>query len=166
MSAFLLMLLSLPARAADACDVRPDPDAPLRVIQTEQLPALVSEHKGCVVLLELYASWCGTCTRTAAAVSELAGRLQPEGLVMVGASVDASAEKLSAWRQTHGREYAPVIIEGWSLDGLTAQLAAMGATFSEAIPLFVLFDADGNAVMHLTEPADLSALEARARALL
>lgn len=162
----MLLLWNLTARADATCDVRPDPDAPLRVIQTEQIPALVSEHSGCVVLLELYASWCGTCTRTAPAVTELVGRLQPEGLVAVGASVDSSKGKLTEWRQTHGREYAPVIIEGWSLDGLKAQFATMDVEFNEAIPLFVLFDRDGNAVLHLTEPKDLSALEARARALL
>lgn len=166
MSASTLLLLGLAARAAPTCDVRPDPDAPLRVIQTEQLPALVAEHQGCVVLLELYASWCGTCTRTAPEVAALAGRLQPEGVVFVGASVDSSKGKLTDWRQTHGREHAPVIVEGWSLDGLKAQFAQMDVTFSEAIPLFVLFDREGNAVLHLTEPKDLGELEARARSLL
>ena len=73
MTASMLLLWNLTARADATCDVRPDPDAPLRVIQTEQIPALVSEHSGCVVLLELYASWCGTCTRTAPAVTELVG---------------------------------------------------------------------------------------------
>jgi len=165
MSSILLLLGALSARAEDTCTAVPDPDGPLRTIQVSQIPALVAEHKGCVVLLELYASWCGTCTKTAPAVTELVGRLQPEGLVPIGVSVDSSTERMQAWRQSHGREYAPVVLESWTLGSLTQQFSELGVTFNEAIPLFVLFDKDGNAVLHLTEPKDLSVLEERARGL-
>ncbi|MFT4976511.1 MAG: thiol-disulfide isomerase/thioredoxin [Myxococcota bacterium] len=160
----LLLLASLAAHAEDNCAV--DPSTPLQTIQTSELPALIASRRGCVVLMEVYASWCGTCTRTAPAVSAMASRLQPEGLVLIGVSVDSSPGKLLAWREHFGAEYPPIIVEGWTLDGLTAQLAEMEVAFHEAIPLFVLFDQQGHAVLQLTEPDDLVAIEARAKSLL
>ncbi|MEL6345556.1 MAG: TlpA disulfide reductase family protein [Myxococcota bacterium] len=166
MSALLLWLFTASAFAAPHCAATPDPDAPLRIVTTEQIPALIEAQRGCVVLLEVYASWCGTCTRTAPAVSAMIDRLRVYGLQTVGVSVDTSAESLQAWRAVRGREYAPVRVDGWTLPGLTEMFKRQGVAFHEAIPLFVLYDRDGRAVLDLTEPADLSALEAQIRALL
>ena len=162
----LLMTWGSSAHAAERCHHLPDPDQALRSIQVNDISGLVSAHQGCVVLLELYASWCGTCTQLAPAVSDLLRRLQPDGLIPVGVSVDSSKGALVAWRQTHAREYAPIIVEDWTLQRLREAFTAMNVSFQDALPLFVLFDREGNAVLHLSEPSDLSALEARARALL
>lgn len=161
----LLTMWAGAAHAENGCQ-QPDPDQALRSIQVNDIPTLVSAHKGCVVLLELYASWCGTCTQIAPEVSAMVSRLQPKGLVPVGASVDSSKGALLAWRQTYAREYAPVIVEDWTLQHLREAFTAMDVSFQDALPLFVLFDKEGNAVMHLSEPSDLSTMEARARALL
>ena len=170
-AALLAALLSVsPAARAAApaptCTAAPAPDGPLRTITPDQIPALVAEKRGCVVLLEVYASWCGTCTRTAPEVEALIARLRPGGLSTVGLSVDTSTERLLAWRQTHGRTFDPVVVEGWTLDSLTTIFAGMGASFQEAIPLLVLLDAEGRVVLSLTEPKSLDALETTARKLL
>lgn len=166
MLAALLLIWGTSAHAEDECRHQPEPDRPLRAIQVNEIATLVSEHKGCVVMLELYASWCGTCTRLAPEVTELVRRLQPEGLIPVGASVDSSKGALVNWRKTHAREYDPVIVEDWTLQLLRDAFTAMSVSFQDALPLFVLFDREGNAVLHVSEPSDLSTLETQARTLL
>lgn len=166
MSFLFPILLSTLVHAAPHCTATPDPDAPLKVITTDQIPALVNAQRGCVVLLEVYASWCGTCTKTAPAVTEMVDRLRVKGLHTVGISVDTSTENLLRWRQTRGREYVPVRVDGWTLPGLTALFKTQNVAFEEAIPLFVLYDREGNAVLHLTEPENLSGLEEQINALL
>lgn len=158
-------LLSQPAMA-NACPQQPDPTAALRTVTVSEIPNLVAEYRGCVVLLEVYASWCGTCTRTAPKVSALISQLQPEGLVPLAVSVDSSKGAFLAWQQVHSPEFAPIFVSDWTLDSLRTMFAGMGASFEDAIPLLVLFDAEGRAVLDLTEPRDLSALEERARELL
>jgi cytochrome c biogenesis protein CcmG/thiol:disulfide interchange protein DsbE len=151
---------------AQPCAQTIDPDGQPQRIPATELAGLLAQQRGCVVLVELYASWCGPCATIDGAVTALIEKHRPAGLVTLGLSVDTSRGAWLAWRKTHGRAYAPRQLDGWTLEGLAADFATVGATFESAIPFLVLLDAQGRAVLSLTEPTDLAALDAQVAALL
>lgn len=161
-----MLLLLTDLAAAAPCAQAIDPDAAPQVIPAAELRSTLEQQRGCVVLVELYASWCGPCVTIDDDVAAVVEKHRPGGLTTLGLSVDTNRGAWLKWRQSHGRMYAPRVLDGWTLDGLTADFAALGAAFESAIPFLVLLDAEGRAVMWLSEPTDLSALDAQIDALL
>lgn len=154
----MIALLSALAHA-QPCTQTIDADAPPQVIPAAELPAVIREQAGCVVLVELYASWCAPCATIDPQVSALVAAHRPAGLVTLGLSVDTNRGAWLQWRKTHARAYAPRVLTDWTLAGLTASFAELGVSFSSAVPFLVLLDAQGEAVMWLSEPDDLSTLD-------
>jgi thiol-disulfide isomerase/thioredoxin len=87
-----------------------DPTVPLRSYQrevftdslqaptgpTQSLAALLAQHKGQVVLLDLWASWCVPCLEELPASAAVAKRYQAQGLRVLYLSLDRD---VAAWRQ-------------------------------------------------------------------
>ena len=161
-----MLLLLTALAAAEPCTQTIDPDAAPQVIPAAALRPTLASQTGCVVLVELYASWCAPCAVIDEEVAAMVEAHRPAGLVTMGLSVDTNRGAWLKWRQTYGRMYAPQMLEGWTLDGLRSDFASVGATFESAIPFLVLLDAQGQAVMWLSEPTDLSVLDERIGALL
>lgn len=63
------------------------PDFTLPILGTDDQVSL-SDLRGCVVLLEFWASWCGPCWTSSPHVEELAARYRSQGLVSLGVSLD------------------------------------------------------------------------------
>jgi len=169
----LLALLALatpaPAETLDEPEATcqaPALEAPLRKLTPQELPALVTEAKGCVVLFELYAGWCGTCWKTAPAVEALRERYAAQGLVIQAVSVDTNEDTHQRWLDQRPAVSPPMRVSGWSLDGLAEVFGGMGGDFQKAIPFFMLFDREGAFVAGATEPRSLDDLEAEIKALM
>ncbi|MFT5684218.1 MAG: thiol-disulfide isomerase/thioredoxin [Myxococcota bacterium] len=161
----MIALLSALAHASP-CAQTIDPDAAPQAIPATELTATLDAQKGCVVLVEVYASWCGPCATIDPQVTALVEKHRPAGLTTLGLSVDTNRGAWLGWREEHGRVYAPRQLTGWTLEGLATDFATVGAAFTSAIPFLVLLDAEGQAVMSLTEPTDLAELDARIATLL
>ena len=154
----MIALLSALAHA-QPCAQTIDPDAAPQAIPAAELSSVIRGQQGCVVLVELYASWCAPCATIDPQVSALVASHRPDGLVTLGLSVDTNRGAWLQWRKTHGRVYAPRVLTDWTLAGLTESFAELGVSFASAVPFLVLLDAEGKAVMTLSEPDDLSALD-------
>lgn len=48
----------------------------------------LSDHKGKVVLLDFWATWCGPCKTQIPWLNEFSERYGPDGLVVIGISMD------------------------------------------------------------------------------
>jgi cytochrome c biogenesis protein CcmG/thiol:disulfide interchange protein DsbE len=63
------------------------PDLPLRELASGQ-PLSLRALKGQVVLLDIWASWCGPCREELPLLDEIATRLAPRGVRIVAVSID------------------------------------------------------------------------------
>lgn len=73
---------------------QPLPDLPLRDVASGQTLSLKS-LAGQVVLLDIWASWCGPCKEELPLLDEMAGRLAGTGVSIVAVSIDEDPEAMS-----------------------------------------------------------------------
>ena len=57
----------------------------------------VHDFGGKMLLLNFWATWCGTCIEEIPALNQMARQLQPRGLVILGVSVDKDEDKYKAF---------------------------------------------------------------------
>lgn len=91
------------------------------------------------VLVDFFATWCKPCATQAAVVVKAAARFAPQGLVVVGVSLDTAdtLRDLPAWVARYGITY-PIVGEKAGWDGETDD-----AWHVDAIPALVLVGPDG-----------------------
>jgi thiol-disulfide isomerase/thioredoxin len=78
-------------------------DAPdFRASDLQGKPVALSELRGQVVLLNIWATWCGPCRAEMPSLQRLHQQLGPEGLKVVAVSVDAAPGRLDATGNTGG----------------------------------------------------------------
>jgi len=105
----------------------------------------LADFRGRVVLLNLWATWCGPCRAEMAALDRLQAMHQNDGLAVLAVSVDKS-----------GSAAVQHFFEQKGLRNLTPYLDANGATVrafgARRIPTTLIIDRDGNVVGSLVGP--------------
>jgi thiol-disulfide isomerase/thioredoxin len=91
--------------------------------------------RGRVVLVNIWATWCGPCRAEMPALQQLSEAFKAEGMVLLGLSVDRGADaQVDAFLAEHGITY-PVAIVGANV------VAALGGV--RGYPTSVLVDREG-----------------------
>ena len=72
----------------------------------------LSIYKGKVVLLNFWATWCGPCKAEIPGFVRLQEKYRDKGLVIVGYSVDDTAEKAKAYAAEYKMNYPILLGEG------------------------------------------------------
>jgi len=52
----------------------------------------ISAHKGKVVMVDFWASWCGPCRQSFPWLNDMSGKYQAQGLHIIGINLDAESE--------------------------------------------------------------------------
>ena len=130
----LALVASLVIGTAQAAG-KPAPDFSLRDL-TNQAQTL-AQHKGKVVLINFWATWCGPCQVEMPHLQAMAKELGPKGLVVLGISADAArdASKVKPLVVSKGLTY-PIL-----LDPQTTVVAQYNPT--KTLPFNVLVDRAG-----------------------
>ncbi|MGC4091914.1 MAG: TlpA disulfide reductase family protein [Polyangiaceae bacterium] len=102
----------------------------------------LQDHAGKPVLMEVFASWCGACRRSAPALVESWQRHHDKGVEFVGVSIDSSRDDAARVRSDWSIPY-DVAID----DGRVAKAYGI-----EVLPTFVLIGKDGK-VRHVSTGA-------------
>lgn len=127
----------------------PAPDFELTLVSAPGERFHLAEHRGQPVLVEVFASWCSACRRTAPVLGELARATRKAPVTVLAVSVDEEPElALEAARE-------------WELG---VAVAHAGPSFSRdysvtTLPTFILIDADGKVVRSASGPLGRAELE-------
>ena len=133
-----------------------EPVSERKDILPEDMTTLFEESKGCVTVIELWASWCGPCVKIAPEV-EAFHTVHPN-VAFISISADATTGAAEKFWRSHppiGQKYR---LSRWTLAELQTIYAGVGATFPEAIPYFIVLDKTGALQLEIHEPRNLNAL--------
>ena len=99
--------------------------------------------KGQYVLLDFWASWCGSCIRSFPMLMELHGKYHEKGLLIIGISHDRNPD---AWRYALGQHACPWPMLHETTASWEGHTSASDLYAIEYFPTFVLLDPDGQVI--------------------
>ena len=119
----------------------------LSFTSTDGKPHRLSEWRGKVVLLNLWATWCAPCKVEMPSLDRLQAKLGSDAFTVLALSVDRTGiDKAAAFFS--GNSIAHLAVYNDSESTATAALRASG------LPVSVVLDGQGREVARLTGPAD------------
>jgi thiol-disulfide isomerase/thioredoxin len=115
----------------------------------------LEDFRGQVVLLNIWATWCGPCRSEMASLDRLQAMHGADGLEVLAVSVDREgADKVRRFYQKSGIRNLKVYVD--------SDRGTQSAFRARAIPTTVLIDRDGNVVGSLVGAAEWDSPEAQA----
>jgi thiol-disulfide isomerase/thioredoxin len=145
--------LSTGTLAAFVVHPEPKPVGDITFVDAEQAPLSLADWKGRVVLVNLWATWCGPCREEMPALAELQGELGSKDFEVVAISLDRQgAEVAEPFLDEVGAEALELY-----LDPSTEVLAEFRAV---GLPASMLIDRSGREVGRMFGPADWASPEA------
>ena len=122
----VLIMIAAPVLASTA------PDFALRSIEGSN--HRLSEHRGEVVALVFWASWCGECRRELERFEKLRATYAPAGLVVLSVSLDEEPDRAATIARAAGIDY-PVLFD--------AGKKVSRVYDADRLPLILLIDRNG-----------------------
>lgn len=162
----LTTALILVAGIAVGCagDDASDPDAGLLPSDVDPLGAaqfaeVLESHRGHVVLVNLWATWCAPCLREIPELVELESKLGPEGFRLIGISLDdpGSEAEIREFRDQRFPGFRTFYTEDEDWSALVGQIEP---EWISVLPTSFVLDRSGALVATLTGGQDYAAFEA------
>ncbi len=110
----------------------PAPDFTLKSAKGPNLR--LEEHRGQVVLINFWATWCGPCRQEMPVLDKIQQRYEPLGFTVLGVNVEGETRKVRQLLERSGLSF-PILFDG---DQTTSETYSV-----EAMPFTVLVDRDG-----------------------
>jgi thiol-disulfide isomerase/thioredoxin len=111
-------------------------------VDADALAAEIASHRGKVVLVDFWATWCGPCLEQLPHTAELANRHAGAGLVAIAVSMDERDKGAAIERVAAERLGGDVVLLWSSLGGGPAAMEAFQIG-SGALPHYRLYGRDG-----------------------
>lgn len=106
----------------------------------------IDDYRGKVVVLNIWATWCGPCRREMPGLEKLAATLDPQRFAVIGLSIDQSPPLVREYLRQNKLSFARHIDRGG--DATHAALAL------EAVPTTLVIAADGRVVWSVAGERD------------
>ena len=151
--AALSILLSSPALATKVGEVAPD--FTRKDFASRQLT--LSDHRGKLVLLNFWATWCPPCREEMPLFSRWQREFKGKGLQVIGVSMDDDATSVTDFIAKYPVTY-PIVM------GDVKLAETFGGVLG--LPLSYLIDAQGRVVARYQGEADLAKMEAKIKEVL
>ena len=142
------------------CPLKKKVPQQIKTIKTTDISALIEKGSGCITLVELWASWCGTCKKTKPKIKSILKKNPSIAHLSISADHHKSILKkyLLQKKSSLAGQY---FLRTWTLASLKDAFIEKEAHFENAIPLILLYDPQGKLQYQATEPTDLHAIEER-----
>lgn len=139
-----------------------DAAAPVELTEVERaaFDAVVAQHRGQVVLVDFWATWCGPCVKQFPHTVELSRQYAEQGLAVISVSFDEpeDADRVRSFLQKQGAAFTNLL----SRHGASDSIELFGID-NGALPNYWLFNRAGELVQRFSpsdptaefEPADL-----------
>jgi thiol-disulfide isomerase/thioredoxin len=133
-TALLAALLVSASAVADVVKVTPD-----------AFRAGLDSMRGKVVLLNVWATWCGPCLKEIPDLLAVERELGAKGLVLAGLSVDDTADlaRVEAFRQKYFPEFRTFVRDAGDMD---AVVSVVDPAWNEIVPTSYLIGRDGRVI--------------------
>lgn len=95
-----VLLASASMASAGVSEGAAAPDCKLSALDGSS-PTALSQHKGKVVLVDFWASWCGPCVQSFPFLNDLHAKHKDQGLQIIGVNVDEKADDAQAFLSNH-----------------------------------------------------------------
>ncbi len=127
------------ARASD------DP-TPAAIISEADLKEEVKKHRGRVLVLHFWATWCVPCLEEVPLISGLVRAFRPKGVDILSVSLDDPTERAAAYvgrvlRERQGDAMTNMILRAESADAFVARI---DPRWDGQLPAFFVYDREGN----------------------
>ena len=160
---FLAGMLLLGGLAAAAAQTPAPSDPPL--IDSQDYQKLLQQYKGKPLLVTFWATWCEPCRDEYPMLNELARQYAPQGLKVVGVSLDQDGD-LILMRRFLAR-YKPIFPNYRKKKGEEdAFVQAVLPGWNGSIPASFFYAKDGKQIGHLVGAGDRETYEAAIKMLL
>ena len=163
-----LIFLALTAAAATVAAPQTSKTSALRdpeIIDAQGFQKLLEQNRGKAVLVNFWATWCEPCRDEYPMLNELAKQYAPQGLKVIGVSMDDDGD-LILMRRFLAR-YKPVFPNFRKKAGEEAEFRqAVFPSWNGSLPATFFYDKDGKQVGHMFGEGPRDAYLATIRTLL
>jgi thiol-disulfide isomerase/thioredoxin len=154
-TALMALLMPLPAAAFNLAPTTPRPAPELAFQDAQGHPLSLEDFRGQVVVLNLWATWCGPCRSEMPSLDRLQAEAGGAGLHVLPLSVDrADLAQIQTFYQDTGIQHLNIY-----RDPSAAASRALGAF---GLPTTLVIDAEGREVGRVIGPAEWDSAEALA----
>jgi cytochrome c biogenesis protein CcmG/thiol:disulfide interchange protein DsbE len=98
-------------------------------VAADEMAVRLAAHRGEVVVLNFWASWCLACRDEHAALSEVAARYRGKGVVFYGVLYNDQAEKARRWIEEMGGQSYSTLLDPGSRTAIDYGLYGVPETF-------------------------------------
>ncbi|MDR3505793.1 MAG: TlpA disulfide reductase family protein [Acidocella sp.] len=138
---------ALPDAALAWTQLTPSAAPPLVFSADTAQKLTLADYKGHVLVVNIWATWCGPCTEELPSLAALAARIKPFGGLVLPVSIDVEgAAAVKPFFASHKIHNLPILLdpEGHNLDVLD----------TDGVPVTIVLDPSGKLVARLDGAAD------------
>jgi thiol-disulfide isomerase/thioredoxin len=120
----------------------------VRAVTPEEFSTELAAHRGRVVMLNVWATWCVPCLKEIPDLLRVEAELRKDGLVLLGLSIDdpADAAAVDAFRQKYFAGFRTLMRASGNADAL---VSVVDPAWNEVVPTTYLIGRNGRVVSRI-----------------
>ncbi len=117
-------------------------DIELRPVDEEGYQEALSEHKGEIIVVDFWATWCPPCVESFPKLVEFDAEYRDKGVAVIGASVDfpGTEAEVKEFIEKHNAEFQNLFVEA---ENMNSFISSVSSDWGGGVPAVFVYDRDG-----------------------